>query len=88
MHRGVLKADFLRYLVLLVHGGVYSDVDTELLHPIESWGTHSPHHYTLPPLEAYDYAAKPPSVIVGLEVDVHELKWNWDRWWPRPLGVW
>ena len=27
MHRGVLRADFLRYLLPLVHGGVYSDVD-------------------------------------------------------------
>ena len=27
MHRGVLRADFLRYLLLLVEGGVYSDVD-------------------------------------------------------------
>ena len=27
MHRGVLKADFLRYLLPLVEGGVYSDVD-------------------------------------------------------------
>lgn len=27
MHRGVLKADFLRYLLPLVQGGVYSDVD-------------------------------------------------------------
>lgn len=30
MHRGVLKADFLRYLLPLVHGGVYSDVDVSL----------------------------------------------------------
>ena len=27
MDRGVLKADFIRYLLPLVHGGVYSDVD-------------------------------------------------------------
>jgi alpha 1,6-mannosyltransferase len=27
MHRGVLRADFLRYLLPLVEGGVYSDVD-------------------------------------------------------------
>lgn len=27
MHRGVLRADFLRYLLILVRGGVYSDVD-------------------------------------------------------------
>jgi alpha 1,6-mannosyltransferase len=27
MHRGVLRADFLRYLLPLIEGGVYSDVD-------------------------------------------------------------
>lgn len=27
MHRGVLRADFLRYLLPLIRGGVYSDVD-------------------------------------------------------------
>jgi alpha 1,6-mannosyltransferase len=27
MHRGVLRADFFRYLITLVQGGVYSDVD-------------------------------------------------------------
>ena len=27
MHRGVLRADFLRYLLLLIEGGVYSDID-------------------------------------------------------------
>ena len=30
MHRGVLRADFLRYLLPLVEGGVYSDVDVSL----------------------------------------------------------
>lgn len=27
MHRGVLRADFLRYLLPLIRGGVYTDVD-------------------------------------------------------------
>lgn len=27
LHRGVLKADLLRYLLILLRGGVYSDVD-------------------------------------------------------------
>lgn len=33
----ILRADFLRYLVLLGHGGVYSDLDTECLKPIDAW---------------------------------------------------
>lgn len=33
----VLKADFFRYLILLAHGGAYSDIDTTALKPIASW---------------------------------------------------
>jgi hypothetical protein len=35
--RGVMRADFLRYLLLALDGGVYSDTDTELLRPIRDW---------------------------------------------------
>lgn len=34
---GVMKADMWRYAVLLIHGGVYADVDTYCRAPIESW---------------------------------------------------
>ena len=37
MSRRVLRADFLRYLLLAIEGGVYSDIDTELLKPIYEW---------------------------------------------------
>ena len=33
----ILRADFIRYLVLLGDGGLYSDVDTMSLIPIEDW---------------------------------------------------
>ncbi len=33
----ILRADFIRYLVLLGDGGVYSDIDTTSLIPIEDW---------------------------------------------------
>lgn len=33
----VLKADYFRYIVLLVKGGIYSDVDTVCLRPIDTW---------------------------------------------------
>lgn len=33
----IMRADFFRYLVLLGDGGVYSDMDTEALRPIETW---------------------------------------------------
>ena len=37
MSRRVLRVDFLRYLLLAIEGGVYSDIDTELRKPINEW---------------------------------------------------
>jgi alpha 1,6-mannosyltransferase len=33
----VLKADMIRYLAMLARGGVYSDIDTSCLVPIDDW---------------------------------------------------
>ena len=33
----ILRADFIRYLVLLGDGGVYSDLDTRALKPVDDW---------------------------------------------------
>ncbi|KAK4696221.1 hypothetical protein P7C71_g1666, partial [Lecanoromycetidae sp. Uapishka_2] len=33
----ILRADFLRYLVLLAEGGVYADVDVECKGPVDNW---------------------------------------------------
>ncbi|CDZ97410.1 Glycosyltransferase, DXD sugar-binding motif [Phaffia rhodozyma] len=35
---GAVKADLFRYLVLLYRGGVYTDIDTACVRPIEEWG--------------------------------------------------
>ena len=35
--KSVLKADYFRYIVLLVKGGIYSDIDTICLRPIDTW---------------------------------------------------
>lgn len=50
----ILKADFFRYLILLGTGGVYSDMDTSCLKPIDQWAANQP--------EA--------KCIVGIEADV------------------
>ncbi|CAK7222604.1 hypothetical protein SCUCBS95973_004899 [Sporothrix curviconia] len=55
MPRRVLRADFLRYLVLALEGGVYSDVDTYLVRDIRDW---------VP--EAFRAETR---LIVGLEAD-------------------
>jgi mannosyltransferase OCH1-like enzyme len=33
----VMKADYFRYIVLLVKGGIYTDIDTICLKPIDTW---------------------------------------------------
>ncbi|MCJ1389391.1 hypothetical protein MMC18_002248 [Xylographa bjoerkii] len=51
----ILRADLIRYLVLLGDGGVYSDIDTESLKPIDEWI----------PLEYKDVT----NAVVGVEYD-------------------
>lgn len=94
---GILKADVLRYLLLLVHGGIYSDTDTECLKPMADWGrgadvwrlelwaTESEQRR----LRAGEDPSKVlgrASVIVGVEVDVRE-RGDWHTWWARPMQI-
>ncbi|KAL9036619.1 MAG: hypothetical protein Q9214_006049 [Letrouitia sp. 1 TL-2023] len=37
LHNTILRSDYLRYLVLAVEGGVYSDLDTSAIKPVERW---------------------------------------------------
>lgn len=34
---GVMRADMWRYCVLYIHGGVYSDIDSQALRPLSAW---------------------------------------------------
>ncbi|TYJ57723.1 hypothetical protein B9479_001577 [Cryptococcus floricola] len=89
MHRGVLKADFLRYLLPLIEGGVYSDVDTRPIRPVEQWGTTNPEILDLSESDGPNWRSQlstHPSVIVAIDVDVHAFV-NWQNSWPRPLGI-
>ena len=61
----ILRADFVRYLVLLGDGGVYSDLDTRALKPIDDWV----------PAEHRRAA----SVVVGVEYDKLEGG-RWADW--------
>jgi alpha 1,6-mannosyltransferase len=49
----ILKTDFFKYAVLYVHGGIYSDLDVSLIHPLP-W----------PELQQYEA-----SMLVGIEGD-------------------
>lgn len=66
----VMRADLFRYMVLSSFGGVYSDVDTYLLKPVDQWA--SP-----------DAGAPPVSAIVGIEADPDRP--DWASWYPRRL---
>ncbi|KAJ9137854.1 Glycosyltransferase, DXD sugar-binding motif protein [Pleurostoma richardsiae] len=55
MSRRVLRADFLRYLILALEGGVYSDADTQMVRPLHEW---------VP--EEFRASAR---LVVGLEAD-------------------
>jgi alpha 1,6-mannosyltransferase len=61
----ILRADMLRYLVLLGHGGVYSDMDTVALKPIDNW---------IP----FDYKDRT-SMVVGIEYDRMDGQ-RWADW--------
>jgi len=77
---GILKSDFFRYLVLLIEGGIYSDMDTILLRPIPYWGNN-------PDLvKGTTKPTGPPSLFVGVEADVGERA-DWHSWWSRPLQI-
>lgn len=54
----VLKADFLRYLLMLAAGGVYSDIDTSMLVHPDRW---------IP----IDLGANTVNAIIGIEYDDH-----------------
>ena len=61
----ILRSDLIRYLVLLGDGGVYSDLDTRLLKPIDDWI----------PTEFRSRA----KVVVGVEYDKMDGD-RWDDW--------
>ncbi|EJU01022.1 hypothetical protein DACRYDRAFT_28990, partial [Dacryopinax primogenitus] len=91
--KGVLRSDMLRYLALLLEGGVYSDTDTICLKPISRWGRGAHLWPVEGGAEMYEgdeeesAAGLPPrGVIVGVEADVGTRP-DWHDWWPRPLQI-
>ncbi|RKO85794.1 nucleotide-diphospho-sugar transferase [Blyttiomyces helicus] len=95
--RAVMRADVFRYLVLLGFGGVYADVDTKCLRPVEKWVEPKDiASWTYPRI--LEGASEPviyPTVgdrtvafIVGIETDVprsYGLKWQ--KYYARPMQM-
>lgn len=75
----VMKADLLRYLFMLVEGGVYSDIDTTCLKPISKWGSD-------PDVKGEPRGGSEPAAIIGIEADVGNRE-DWHKWWSRPIQL-
>ncbi|WVQ85821.1 hypothetical protein IAT38_007989 [Cryptococcus sp. DSM 104549] len=95
---GILRSDTLRYLLLLLRGGIYSDTDTALLKAPSKWG-HGARLWKrgegwlseeqlkrIEEGEEVDSVLGRPSMVVGLEADVGDRE-DWFDWWPRPIQI-
>lgn len=92
------RSDALRYLLLLVEGGIYSDTDTRLLKSPSHWGE-GPMLWRngagwmteeqiklLAAGSDIDTVLGKPSIVVGIEADVGGRA-DWFDWWPRPVSL-
>lgn len=59
----ILRVDFFKYLILLARGGVYADIDTNLLQPVPNW---------IPE----NVSPKEIGLIVGIEHDSKSPDWR------------
>ncbi|KAG9104613.1 membrane-bound alpha-1,6- mannosyltransferase Initiation-specific [Ceratobasidium sp. 370] len=72
------RSDLLRYLLVMVEGGIYTDIDTKRLKDISQWGQGAD-------IRGAESTGLP-SVVVGIEADVGTRS-DWHQWWPRPLQM-
>ncbi|CAI4061903.1 initiation-specific alpha-1,6-mannosyltransferase SKDI_07G2170 [Saccharomyces kudriavzevii IFO 1802] len=90
MPKNILKADFFRYLVLFARGGVYSDIDTRLLKPIDSWPSKRkswlddiinvniaiPYKNLKVSPPTSSKISQQPGLVIGIEADPDRVDWN------------
>lgn len=83
---GVMRADFWRYAILYAMGGIYSDIDTECLQPLDDW---FPARKPTNAIDVTDGSSWSPagglrydsvtwadcSLVVALENGVHMCQW-------------
>jgi len=82
--RAVLKADILRYSLLLREGGIYTDMDTAAVRPFEEWGTINTTDLKDPLLNAVPFYLgdsltfedPPPGAIFSLETPGFRGEWR------------
>lgn len=74
MPKSILKADFFRYLILFARGGVYSDIDTQGLKPIDTWVSNNKTLYG---------KLNQAGLVVGIEADPDRP--DWAEWYARRI---
>lgn len=90
-------SDMLRYLLLALEGGIYSDTDTQVLKEPHRWGggarlfrdgegwMSDDQKMRILNGEDQDLVLGKPSLVVGIEADVGD-RTDWAEWWPRPVS--
>ncbi|KAK7678401.1 membrane-bound alpha-1,6- mannosyltransferase Initiation-specific [Cerrena zonata] len=74
MPHNILKADFFRYLILFARGGVYSDIDTVSLKPIDTWLSANETLYDKP---------NNAGLVIGIEADPDRP--DWADWYAKRI---
>lgn len=74
MPKSILKADFFRYLILFTRGGVYSDIDTKCLQPVDQWLSNN---------KTIFGTANSAGLVVGIEADPDRP--DWAEWYARRI---
>lgn len=74
MPKSILKADFFRYLILYAKGGLYTDIDTISIKPIDTWVSMN---------ETVDGSPNMAGLVVGIEADPDRE--DWADWYARRI---
>ncbi|GAV55754.1 hypothetical protein ZYGR_0AY01470 [Zygosaccharomyces rouxii] len=96
MPKNILKADFLRYLLLYARGGIYSDMDTFPVKPLSKWPsvdreklktfreTRKPVPYKgFKSEEVAMQNEREPGLVIGIEADPDRT--DWSDWYARRI---
>ncbi|KAI9290796.1 hypothetical protein K502DRAFT_326560 [Neoconidiobolus thromboides FSU 785] len=74
--RPVLKADYFRYIILYLYGGIYSDTDTICLRPIDTWSDGKEDVDMILGLEGYEPNKEYVCEEEGMARDIQFTQWT------------
>lgn len=92
----IMKADFLRYLILYARGGIYSDIDTTPVKNLDAWPSlrhdvikQIKENAKIIPYKGFQRSKaridqyEEPGLVVGIEADPDRP--DWDEWYARRI---